>query len=96
MDFFHILAHCATYRELLTWPRNGDTPLNKRYVIIPTAQRSEAKEAPSPFTISGDTYSGCPYSNLTIPTILRANEKSVILISVPPGREKRISKGVKP
>ena len=64
--------------------------------MIPTAQRSDANEAPSPLTISGATYSGCPYSILTIPTMRLEREKSHILISVPPGLENMMSRGVNP
>ena len=64
--------------------------------MIPVAHMSDAKVAPSPFTISGATNSGCPWSILTMPTIRLEREKSHILISEPPGRLNMMSHGVRP
>merc|ERR1719347_2120767 len=80
--------------SLSLWPLKGETPESMRYVMIPMDHMSEAKVAPSPFTISGATNSGCPYSILTTPTILFEREKSQILISSPPGLVNRMSQGV--
>ena len=68
-------------------PLKGEMPDSKRYVMMPVDHRSEAKVAPSPFTISGATYLRgqtrveCTYVDLCDSTyLITGNDDWILLV----------------